>query len=94
MPEITSSWRPERLARFWRAFATPMLQSVGLGLLVVLSLTILTACAATLATGTETADRVACQAFEPITYSASQDSEETQIAIREHNAAWDAVCAP
>lgn len=36
--------------------------------------------------------RVACQAFRPITYSASQDTPETVRQVREHNAAYRAVC--
>lgn len=33
----------------------------------------------------------ACTAFEPVRYSRN-DSEETKRAVREHNAAWDALC--
>lgn len=33
----------------------------------------------------------ACTAFEPVRYS-RHDSEETKQAVREHNAAWDALC--
>lgn len=32
-----------------------------------------------------------CQAFEPITYS-RKDTAETMKQVREHNAAWDALC--
>ena len=32
-----------------------------------------------------------CEAFEPIRYSRT-DTEETRRQIREHNAAWDALC--
>jgi hypothetical protein len=32
-----------------------------------------------------------CQAFEPIRYSRT-DTDETRQQIREHNAAWDALC--
>lgn len=60
----------------------------GLRLLGVASLTTLTACGTTAATGTDTA----CLAFQPITYSASQDTPETVRQVREHNAAYDAVC--
>ena len=34
----------------------------------------------------------ACSSFRIITYSASQDSTETIRQLREHNAAWRAVC--
>jgi hypothetical protein len=33
----------------------------------------------------------ACTAFEPVRYSRN-DTEETRQAVREHNAAWDALC--
>lgn len=33
-----------------------------------------------------------CTAFQPITYSASQDSEQTKAQIRGHNAAWQRLC--
>jgi len=33
-----------------------------------------------------------CAAFQPITYSASQDSEPTKAQIRGHNAAWQRLC--
>jgi outer membrane murein-binding lipoprotein Lpp len=33
-----------------------------------------------------------CTAFQPITYSASQDSEPTKAQIRGHNAAWQRLC--
>lgn len=33
----------------------------------------------------------ACQAFEPIRYSKT-DTQETIQKVREHNAAWDALC--
>lgn len=32
-----------------------------------------------------------CKAFEPIRYSKT-DTEETKRKVREHNAAWDALC--
>ena len=32
-----------------------------------------------------------CQVFEPIHYSRT-DTDETRQHIREHNAAWDALC--
>ena len=33
-----------------------------------------------------------CAAFQPITYSASQDSEATKAQIRGHNAAYGKLC--
>lgn len=36
--------------------------------------------------------RVACQAFRPITYSASKDTPETVEQIRGHNAAYKSLC--
>lgn len=33
----------------------------------------------------------ACTAFEPVRYSRN-DTDETKRAVREHNAAWDALC--
>jgi len=56
---------------------------VALVLLVVL----LSSCQTTSTGGTE----VACQAFEPITYS-SRDTAETRRQIVGHNAAFDALC--
>ena len=34
-----------------------------------------------------------CTAFQPITYSASQDSEQTKAQIRGHNAAFRKLCS-
>lgn len=34
-----------------------------------------------------------CTEFQPITYSASQDSETTKAQIRGHNAAWVKLCS-
>lgn len=34
----------------------------------------------------------ACIAFSPVTYSAEGDTADTVRQVREHNAAWDAVC--
>jgi len=34
----------------------------------------------------------ACTAFRPITYDAIADSPETRQQVREHNAAWVALC--
>jgi len=53
----------------------------------LLSLMMLTACA-----GTRTIATTACDAFDPITYSAIKDTPETVIQVRQHNAAWDKLC--
>ncbi len=37
--------------------------------------------------------RVACEAFRPITWSRS-DTPETVAEVKEHNAAWRALCPP
>lgn len=34
----------------------------------------------------------ACAAFQPITYSAAKDTAETVTQVRQHNAAWTAIC--
>lgn len=34
----------------------------------------------------------ACSAFRPITYDARGDTVETRQQVREHNAAWVALC--
>lgn len=34
-----------------------------------------------------------CTAFQPITYSARGDTEQTKSQIRGHNAAWKKLCA-
>lgn len=46
---------------------------------------LLAACAATVVD-------TSCTAFQPISYSASQDSEATKAQIRGHNAAWAKLC--
>ena len=52
-------------------------------------LPILPGCATTTASvGT---DAVACSAFEPIRWS-KKDTEETIRQVKEHNAAWAAMC--
>lgn len=33
-----------------------------------------------------------CSAFVPISYSASKDTPETVTQVRQHNAAWAALC--
>lgn len=61
--------------------------------LPLLALTpILTGCATTTAIGGRT-DSVACSAFEPIRWSA-RDTDTTIRSVKEHNAAWEAVCKP
>lgn len=61
----------------------------GLGLLVML----LAGCAPKTAgsTGTD-ATRVACSAFQPIYFSARDDSELTVAQIMQHNNVFDALC--
>lgn len=57
-------------------------------LVLLAGVLILPACATTIPTG---ATDTSCQAFEPIRYS-RKDTDETQRQVREHNAAWDALC--
>ncbi len=45
---------------------------------------LLAACARTVDT--------ACTALVPITYSAAGDTVETVMQVRQHNAAWSALC--
>lgn len=72
-----------------------MKQSAGLGLLVMLCGTILTACETTPTTATTGHDavRVACSAFMPIYFSARDDSELTVSQIRRHNHVYSALCS-
>ena len=67
----------------------------GLGLLVMLCGTILTACETTPTTATTGHDavRVACSAFMPIYFSARDDSELTVSQIRRHNHVYSALCS-
>lgn len=58
------------------------------GLLLLCSM-MMTACATTPQTGT---DRVACQAFAIISFSASGDTALTVRQVREHNAKWREIC--
>jgi hypothetical protein len=37
-------------------------------------------------------DKVACEAFREISYSAKNDTAETVTEIRGHNAAYNAIC--
>lgn len=58
-------------------------------MLLAAALTIpLTGCGATLITGTD----ASCRAFKTITFSGAQDTAETVAQVREHNAAYRAVC--
>lgn len=64
---------------------------------VMLLLPTLGSCA-TLTSLFETTDEVdvnavACRAFRPITWS-PRDTDATLAQVREHNAAWRALCAP
>jgi hypothetical protein len=59
--------------------------------LLPMTLLILAGCATT--TGSVGTDAVACSAFEPIRWS-KRDTEETIRQVKEHNAAWAAVCRP
>ena len=58
--------------------------------LAVLSATILTGCATIRTTAMRTSG--ACVAFSPITFSAKGDTRATIAQLREHNAAWEAIC--
>jgi len=59
--------------------------------LLLMTLAILTGCATTTASvGT---DAVACSAFEPIRWS-KKDTDDTIRQVKEHNAAWTAICRP
>lgn len=40
----------------------------------------------------ETETRVACESFRIITFSRQSDTEETITQVREHNAAYEALC--
>ena len=64
----------------------------GLGLLVML----LAGCQMTASTATSGADavRVACEAFRPITFSSSGDTEQTREEIAAHNRAYVELCEP
>lgn len=58
-----------------------MIRTIAIGLASAL---VLAACSKTVDT--------ACTAFVPISYSSSQDSEATVTQVRQHNAAWTALC--
>lgn len=66
---------------------------IALGLLFALFITMLAACETTQITETESSQAL-CLEDGPITFSASGDTEETVRQIRNHNAAWRALCAP
>jgi len=57
--------------------------------LLLTPLLILQGCATT--TGSAGTEPVACSAFEPIRWSV-KDTDETIRQVKEHNAAWRAVC--
>jgi hypothetical protein len=57
--------------------------------LLPMPLLILAACATTTASVGTSA--VACSAFEPIQWS-KKDTDETIRQVKEHNAAWTAIC--
>jgi len=52
----------------------------------------LASCATTTDIAVPTTDRVACQAFKPI-YWSGKDTPATAAEVKEHNAAWKAICA-
>lgn len=54
-------------------------------MLVVAGSLLLTACP-----GVDT--DTSCTAFKPILYSPTLDSQDTVTAVRQHNAAWVALC--
>jgi len=55
--------------------------------------TIAIACNLLLAAGcTPTAIDTSCSSFAPITYSARGDTDHTIRQVRQHNAAWEALC--
>lgn len=57
--------------------------------LLLTPLLILQGCVTT--AGSAATDAVACTAFEPIRWSV-EDTDETIRQVKEHNAAWKAVC--
>lgn len=46
------------------------------------------------ACGDQSVVDTSCAAFTPINYSAARDTAETVTQIRQHNAAWSALCDP
>jgi hypothetical protein len=59
--------------------------------MLIPSIAIAIASALVLAACSKTVD-TACTAFQPITYSAAYDTPETATQVRQHNAAWTALC--
>lgn len=66
-----------------------------LSLVPALLVMLLAGCQMTASTATSGADavRVACEAFRPITFSSSGDTEQTRKEIAAHNAAYLALCS-
>lgn len=56
----------------------------------MLAILLLTGCAAS--PMADDSGRVACRAFKPITYSMLRDTMDTVQQVREHNAAYQALC--
>ena len=70
----------------------PKTRSAGRALpALILAAAALTGCMTTAGTATD-ATMVACEAFRPVTFSGAGDTAETVRQVREHNAAWEAVC--
>ena len=69
-----------------------VLSNVLAPLVLLLTIVVLAACQTIPETATTECTRAMCQAFQPITYSASGDTEETVLEILEHNAVWDVNC--
>lgn len=59
---------------------------------MIRTIAIALASALALAACTTTVD-TACTAFTTISYSAADDTAETATQVRQHNAAWTALCA-
>jgi hypothetical protein len=69
-----------------------LISSARLAMRAALQLTpllILPGCVTT--TGSSGTDAVACSAFEPIRWS-KKDSDDSIRQVKEHNAAWKAIC--
>lgn len=60
-------------------------------LFVTASMLTLTSCATTTDFAGTTDASVACLSFEPIRWS-PQDTDQTIIQVKEHNAVWRALC--
>jgi len=58
---------------------------------VLAGMLIMVGCTMTTGTSGPDPELVACRSFEPVTWSAT-DTPETIRQIKEHNAAWAAVC--